>query len=96
MDTNTNTPSSQSVALDEQILTPQQIRQMGPEAFKKHLAKLEERFSEINRSLTPIAKEIASMKAHCPHHNSEPRPHARFCTDCGEYYKIDTSFSPGI
>ncbi len=78
-------------------MTSEQIKKMDSAAFQGRLAELNAEFSRINQQLlVPLAKEIGLMKANCLHRNSEPRPYARWCNDCGEYYKVDTSFSPGI
>ncbi|MEN9614490.1 MAG: hypothetical protein RLZZ347_797 [Candidatus Parcubacteria bacterium] len=76
-----------------ETLSSGQISLLSATAFKERLNKLSAEFSAINQSLIPIAKEIENMKKGCLHRNSESRPYARWCHDCGEYYAIDTSFS---
>ncbi len=78
-------------------LTSAEIKELDSATFKARLKRLDVEFSRINLELlTPLAVEISKMKANCHHRNSEARPHARFCNDCGEYYAIKTAFSPEV
>lgn len=76
-------------------MEPNDIRQLAPPVFKARLAELQGIFEGISRDQLAVAKLIQIMKSSCPHGNSESRPHARYCNDCGEYYAVNTSFSPG-
>jgi len=76
-------------------LTAKDIKSLTPEKFKERLAGLNSEFSRLNKELlVPLALEIKKMRENCRHVNSEQLPYVRICHDCGEYYKIDTSFSP--
>lgn len=78
-------------------LTKEQIRQLTSDEFKNRIQQLHDEFSRINSEhLVPLALAIKLMRENCLHRNSEDRVTARFCHDCGEYYKVDTSFSPEV
>jgi hypothetical protein len=78
-------------------LSKDQIRALSSDEFRKRLKGLEDEFSRISREIvTPLAVAIKQTKEGCPHTNNETRPCARFCFDCGEYYNVDTSFSPRL
>lgn len=82
---------------DFPVLSKDQIRALSSDEFRKRLKGLEDEFSRISReTVTPLAVAIKQMKDNCPHTNSEPRPHAKFCLDCDEYHSVDTSFSPEL
>jgi hypothetical protein len=69
------------------------VAAMSPEQFSVRLAQISTRFSNLVEETTILALQMTLMKENCKHVNREPRVHASFCRDCGEYFAVKTAFS---
>lgn len=66
---------------------------LSPYDLKQALAKRDSEFEMAFHSATVIALTVEEMRKNCPHESIVRFPHSQFCSVCGQYIRVDTSFS---